>query len=397
MPQMAHNDFYFQPGQALDLGTPKQRFENNKQAITLANELSSTGRIALPEELALLSKYVGWGDSRLASRVHELTDLLTEDELSSARGSTLNAHYTALPVIGAMWEAALQLGFGERPFRALDPAAGIGHFKSMTPVALRDQVDWTEIELDGLTAMILKALHPNSRVFNTGFEAANLPAGMFDLAISNVPFGDYGVFSKKLPARLTNPIHDFFFANTWSLLRPGGVLMYITSRFTLDKKDDRIRAWLARRFDLLAAVRLPETAFEENAGTKVITDILIMQKRTEETEEIPLWVQTGVFKPDYRAATANQYYLEHPEMIIGVPSMDGRMYQSDGYTVLPAGLDLATELTRTFKRVLKRLEPVTLPVKKEAITGQFSDDNVISSRTPAMPVVASKIMEIHDT
>ena len=390
------NDFYFQPGQTLDLGTPKQRFEKNKQAIALAKELASFERTALPDELALLSHYVGWGDSRLASRVHELTDLLTEDELRFARGSTLNAHYTALPVIGAMWDAALQLGFGERPFRALDPSAGIGHFKSMTPVPLRGKVDWTEIELDGLTAQILKTLHPTSRIFNTGFEAANLPDGMFDLAISNVPFGDYGVFSKKLPKYLANPIHDFFFANTWSLLRPCGVLMYVTSRFTLDKKDDRVRSWLARRFDLLAAVRLPETAFEENAGTKVITDILIMQKRMEETEEFPIWVQTGVFKPDYRAATVNQYYLENPDMIIGVPSLDGRMYQSDGYTVLPAGLDLPAELSRTFKRVLKRLEPIALPAKEEAITVQFSDDNVISSRTPAMPVVASKLMEIHD-
>jgi len=201
---MANNDFYFQPGQTLDLGTPKQRFENNRQAIRLAKELASNRHTASPEEFALLSQYVGWGDSRLTKRVHELEDLLTEDELRSARGSTLNAHYTALPVIGAMWEAALQLGFGERPFRALDPSAGIGHFKSMIPAALRDMVDWTEIELDGLTALILKALHPNSRIFNTGFEAANLPDGMFDLAISNIPFGDYGVFSKKLPARLTN-------------------------------------------------------------------------------------------------------------------------------------------------------------------------------------------------
>ena len=172
--------------------------------------------------------------------------------------------------------------------------------------------------------------------------------------------------------------------------------MYITSRFTLDKKDDRVRKWLARRFDLRAAVRLPETAFEENAGTKVVTDILIMQKHIEETEEVPLWVNTGVFKPDYRAATVNQYYLEHPDMIMGVPSMNGRMYQSDGYTVLPAGLDLPAELSRTFNRVLKRLEPVIIRSKEDAITVQFSDDNVISSRTPAMPFVAAKLMEIHD-
>jgi hypothetical protein len=234
-----------------------------------------------------------------------------------------------------------------------------------------------------LTATILKALHPNSRVFNMGFEAVNLPDGMFDLAISNVPFGDYGVFSKRLPKYLTNPIHDFFFANTWSLLRPGGVLMNITSRFTLDKKDDRVRKWLARRFDLLAALRLPETAFEENAGTKVVTDILIMRKRIEETEEAPLWVKTGVFKPDHRAATVNQYYLEHPDMIIGVPSMDGRMYQSDGYTVLPAGINLPAELSRTFKRVLTKLEPVSSSKEEEAIPVHFSDDTVISSKTPA--------------
>jgi hypothetical protein len=369
---MANKDICFHLGQHLDLGTPKQRFENNKQAIQLAKELASTGRTALPDELGLLSKYVGWGDSCLASRMHELTNLLTEEELRSARGSTLNAHYTAL-----------QLGFGELSIHALDRSTGIGHFKSMTPESLREVVDWTEIELDGLTATILKALHPNSRVFNMGFEAVNLPDGMFDLAISNVPFGDYGVFSKRLPKYLTNPIHDFFFANTWSLLRPGGVLMNITSRFTLDKKDDRVRKWLARRFDLLAALRLPETAFEENAGTKVVTDILIMRKRIEETEEAPLWVKTGVFKPDHRAATVNQYYLEHPDMIIGVPSMDGRMYQSDGYTVLPAGINLPAELSRTFKRVLTKLEPVSSSKEEEAIPVHFSDDTVISSKTPA--------------
>jgi hypothetical protein len=142
MPNMAHitsplgNDFYFQYGQILDLGTPKQRFENNKQAIHLPKELVFTGRTARPEELAPLSKYVGWGDSRLSSRVHDLSDLLTEDEMHYTRSSTLNAHYTALPVIGTMWEVTLGLGFGERSFRVLDPSAGIGHFKSMTPAAL---------------------------------------------------------------------------------------------------------------------------------------------------------------------------------------------------------------------------------------------------------------------
>lgn len=391
---MAH-DFYFQPGQRLDPGLPKQRFENNKRAILLAKELASTGREASPEELAALSMYVGWGDTRVSRSLWELDGILTDEEKRAARGSTLNAHYTALPVIGAMWEAVMQLGFGERPFRALDPSAGIGHFKSMTPEPLRGLADWTEIELDGLTASILKVLHPNSRVLNEGFEAANLPDGMFDLAISNVPFGNYGVVSRKLPKHLTNPIHDFFFANTWSLLRPGGVLMYITSRFILDKKDDRARRWLANRFDLLTAVRLPETAFVENAGTSVVTDILIMRKRAEETEEVPLWVNTGVFKPDSRSAIVNQYYLEHPDMIIGKPSMNGRMYQSDGYTVLPGELDLSAELTRIFKATLKRLDPLAPSSKADENTVCFLGDNVIPSTAPASPM-AAKLMEIHD-
>jgi N12 class adenine-specific DNA methylase len=386
-------DFYFD-GQHLDLGTPAQRLQRNRQAIRLAKELAATGREAFPNEIELLSKYVGWGDSRLASRVWELEDILTEDELRFVRTSTLNAHYTALPVIGAMWDAVLQLGFGGRPFRVLDPSAGIGHFKSMMPASLRNWADWTEIELDGLTATILKALHPNSRVLNVGFEAANLPDGMFDLAISNVPFGDYGVFSKTLPKYLTHPIHDFFFANTWSLLRPGGVLMYITSRYTLDKKENRIRKWLARRFDLLAAVRLPETTFEENAGTKVVTDIVIMRKRAEENAEEPLWVNTGMYEADYRTTTINQYYLEHPDMILGKPSMHGRMYQSDGYTVLPNEGDLSSELRRIFKAVLRKLEPASHP-KDEAAPLQFSDC-VISSTAAAVSPVAVKLMEIHD-
>ena len=195
--------------------------------------------------------------------------------MRAARASSLNAHYTALPVIGAMWEAVAYLGLGLYPFRVLDPSAGVGHFKSAMPAALRDQAEWTEIELDAVTASILKLLHPESKVFAQGFETVDFPNGWFDLAISNVPFGDYGVAKQGLPAQLRKTIHDFFFANTVAFLRPGGILAYITSHYTLDKKDTAVRSWLARRLDLLAAVRLPETAFKANAGTEVVTDILI--------------------------------------------------------------------------------------------------------------------------
>ena len=290
-------DFYFKNDNALNLGSASQKFENNLAAIRLAKELSASGRTASSEEQAILSHYIGWGDSALLRQFtasSEIDNLLTDDELRAARASTLNAHYTALPVIGAMWDALTYLGFGSSPFRVLDPSAGVGHFKSTMPAALRQQAEWTEIELDPVTASILKLLHPESKVFAGGFETVDFPNGWFDLAISNVPFGDYGIASRNLPAQLRKTIHDFFFANTVALLRPGGVLAYITSHYTLDKKDTAVRSWLARRLDLLAAVRLPETAFKANAGTEVVTDILIMQKRAKSRRRLPVWVETDI-------------------------------------------------------------------------------------------------------
>ncbi|MBI1854998.1 MAG: hypothetical protein HYR93_03900 [Chloroflexi bacterium] len=189
-------DFYFGNNQPLDLGTPSRKFENNVNAIRLAKELTACGRAASAEEQAVLSLYSGWGDSALLRKLEssqELRELLTESEFRSAKGSSLNAHYTALPVIDAMWSALTHLGFGSKPFRVIDPSAGVGHFKSTMPAALRGQADWIEIELDTLSASILKLLHPESKVFAQGFETVDLPNGWFDLAISNVPFGDYGV------------------------------------------------------------------------------------------------------------------------------------------------------------------------------------------------------------
>jgi N12 class adenine-specific DNA methylase len=348
-------DFYFQNDHALDLGSPSRKFENNLAAIRLAKELTACGRAASPDEQAVLSYYVGWGDSALLRQLNgskELDQLLTTEEQRAARASSLNAHYTALPVIGALWSAMAYLGFGNRPFRVLDPSAGVGHFKSVMPAALRAQADWTEIELDGLTASILKLLHPESRVFAQGYETANLPEGWFDLAISNVPFGDYGVAKRALPGYLRKSIHDFFFANTVSLLRPGGILAFITSRYTLDKKDSSVRAWLARRLDLLAAVRLPDSAFKANAGTEVVTDILVMQKRAEDSQELPAWVETDFFTQGYRSARVNRHFLDHPHMLIGSPSLDGTMYKSDGYTVGSDGRDIGCAIAEALCSVL---------------------------------------------
>lgn len=391
---MAHNDFYFPDGQSnLDLGAPSIRFENNKKAIQIAKDTVASGRAATDEELEVLSKYTGWGDSRLANKVNELSGLLTEDELRSVRGSTLNAHYTSLGVIASMWKAVRQLGFGSRRMRVLDPSAGIGHFKSMTPPEIRDVIDWTEIELDSLTSQILRALHPSSTIINDGFENANLPEGFFDIAISNVPFGDYGVSSKHVPRSLTHPIHDFFFANTWRLLKPGGVMFYITSRYTMDKQSTRLREWIAARFDLLSAVRLPETAFLENAGTKVITDVLLLRKR--ETMQDPngaLWVEAVDQRIGSYVVKVNKYYHTHPEHIIGKPAMQGRTYHSDGYTVFAEGRDIQSEMAGIYAG-LSPLEHLA-PDSKEKSEVLFSDDRVLSQ--DAEHPIAKALIEIHD-
>lgn len=384
------SDFYFPDGQTLDLGSPSIRFENNKRAILLSKELAAANRAATPEEQMTLSRYAGWGDSRLSARVRELKDILTEEELRLASASSLNAHYTSLPIGRAMWEAVERLGFPGR-LRVLDPAAGIGHFKSMTPASLRDRIEWTEIELDPCTASILKVLHPSSKIFVEGFESANLPDGYFDLAITNVPFGDYGVSSKKLPRSLTHPIHDFFFANTWSLLKPGGVMFFITSRYTLDKESTRLREWLAERFDLLSAVRLPETAFLENAGTKVITDILLLRKREilQEDGKTASWVHTR----GYDEVFVNQYFIEHPEHIIGIPAMDGRQYHSDGYTVHAAGMDIPAELSRIHS-AFPKLEFARVE-KSAPVSILFSDDTALSAQSAELQIT-KELMAIHD-
>ncbi len=344
-------DFYFEDDEPLTLGSPKEKFENNLAAIRLAKQFTTSARVASLKEQTILSRYVGWGDSTLLRQLNGMKDvdqLMTEDELRSARGSSLNAHYTALPVIGAMWTGLAHLGLGTRPLRVLDPAAGIGHFKSTMPAALRDQAEWVEIELDTLSAQILKLLHPKSKIYAQGYEKTDLPAGWFDLAISNIPFGDYGVFKRDLPSFLRKAIHDFFFANTVALLRPGGIMAFITSRYTMDKKLEAVRSWLGRRLDLLAAVRLPETAFKANAGTEVVTDILFLQKRAEAAKTLPAWIQTGEFKESYRIANVNQYFLENPQMVLGRPSFNGTMYRSDGYTVESDGRDLGQAIKDAF-------------------------------------------------
>ena len=377
-------EFHFPSTAPLDLGAPTTRFHQNLTAIRILKRCQAEGRPVTAEEQAALAIYTGWGNSSVLRMLHtsdELRELLSEDEMQAALGSSLNAHYTALPVIGAMWEAVSRLGLdGQQRLRVVDPSAGVGHFKSCAPAAVRE-CEWIEVELDSLTAGILGLLHPGSKRYAQGYEKTNLPSGWFDLAISNVPFGNYGVACPGVPGFLKAAIHDFFFARSVELLRPGGILAFITSRFTLDKKETAVRAWLAQRMDLLAAVRLPNDAFKANAGTEVVTDVLLMQRRAEERTrgDLPAWVQTGLMPlaKGYSIynTPVNQYYLDHPEMLLGKPALCGKMYRQDEFTLEPDGRDLAGAMRAAL-----------LPALPQGVARRQAETQAVVEQ-PAQPVV----------
>src|SRR5947209_5073422 len=309
-------DFVFDPSNNLeDLGTTVIKYENNLAAIRILKELEAEGRgEATLHEQTILSKYVGWGDSTLLKRAfphgatsahlppaEELKEFLSNEEIKSLRASSLNAHYTAIPVVRAIYAGLLHMGLhrlrresGVR-LRVLEPAAGIGHFIGAMPPELKERSDWAAVELDSLSARITKLLYPSATVYAEGFESANLPPDWFDLVISNVPFGNYKVcdVSFKEPY-LRSAIHDYYFAKSLRVTRPGGVIAFITSRFTLDKQDSRLRAYLAAHAELLACVRLPNDAFTANAGTQVVTDIILIRKLSEQLKDMsdrPAWVE----------------------------------------------------------------------------------------------------------
>ncbi len=347
------NTFYFEAGIQLDFGSAARRCNDNLEAIQLLKVIESAGRQATPEEQTILARYVGWGSTDvLYANYSEVVDLTSREELASLEASALNAHYTALPVVQAIWAGLLRLGIGNlSTLRVLDPSAGIGHFRSAMPVELREKSRWVEVELDDLTARILRQLHPDqpgmSRVYSQAFEKSLFPEDWFDLIITNVPFGNYPVVDPSIKDyRLKGCIHDYFFCKALNVLRPGGILAFITSRYTLDKKDSYVRAWLAQRADLLGSVRLPETSFKKNAGTEVVTDMIFLRKRMDLASlpghTVPDdWMAVGDFDlpgTDAKETTmVNRLYLQHPDWIVGTPAFSGTMYQSDGYTVVYDG------------------------------------------------------------
>ena len=333
-------------GDSLDLPSgEKARYKANVDAIRLVKQLEAEGRHATDAEQVILSKYVGWGglanafDRRKADwakEYAELSELLTKEEYESARGSTLNAHYTDISVIKAMYDGLASMGFTGG--RMLEPSAGVGNFVGAMPPAMSATVkSWTMVELDGITGLIAKHLYPNADVRIQGFEKANIPDNYMDVVISNVPFGNYAIADKAYPKRVTDAIHNYFFAKSLDKVRPGGIVMFITSAYTMNAKDSAVRKYIMGKADLLGAIRLPNTAFKGNAGTEVVTDILVLKKRPANTPYAGEAFLDSDFQyiSGYNGANINEYFTTHPEMALGTPSMDGGMYRSGSLTYNP--------------------------------------------------------------
>ncbi len=348
-------------GDSLNLPTgEKARFRANVDAIRLIKQLATEDRYATAAEQEILSKYVGWGglanafgemkynrDTRRsemtakdgwASEFEELRSLvdegvITEQEYKDMSASTKNAHYTSVEVIKAMYDGLKQLGF--KGGRMLEPSSGVGNFVGAMPADMSAKVNsWTMVELDRITGQIAKYLYPNSDVRIQGFETANIPDNYMDVAIGNVPFGNFGVVDRTYPKRVTKSIHNYFFAKSIDKVRPGGIVMFITSSFTMDSKDAAIRQYMMERADLLGAIRLPNTSFKDNAGTEVVTDILILKKREGGTE----YSGADFLNADYdynHGSYVSNYFKEHPEMVLGTPVTKSGMYGSRTLTYEP--------------------------------------------------------------
>ena len=385
--------FYFNSASDLIFGGPTAKAEANLEALRLLKQLEEECRPITPEEQVILSQYSGWGASSvLEARKSELMEITTDDEWTSLKDSTINAHFTALPVVAAMWSGLLHLGIGNmRSIRALDPAAGTGNFHSMMPVELREKTQWVEVELDALTARILRHLHPyvpgKSKIFQSALQETPLPQGYFDLVMTNVPFGNIPVVDRSIEDfRLKKSLHDYFIVKGIDLLRPGGILAIITSRYTLDKADTTVRRWLASRTRLLAAIRLPDTTFQVNAGTEVVTDVIFLRKKETADDGAADWIETVREDQGMRMWWVfNQYYQDHPDCIIGEPASTGTMYGAETYTVSFDG-DPGSEGNLLKEKLLEVLPPDLIPPEVEATANVEPVDDLLDVTVTAAPV-----------
>lgn len=339
----------------LGAGGQKTKYQNNVAAIRLLKDLEAQGRSATPEEQEVLSRYVGWGgipqafdeaNEKWASEYAELKTILTPEEYASARGSTLNAHFTSPTVIEGMYQALEQMGI--HPDTVLEPAMGVGNFFGLMPESMQNAT-LMGVELDSITGRLAKQLYPQANITVDGFERVNLPDNSIDLAVGNVPFGSYKLADPRYDKQ-NLLIHDYFFVKTLDKVRPGGIVAFITSKGTLDKQDSTVREYLAQRADLLGAVRLPNNAFSRNAGTDVTTDILFLQKRAQPPEQVPDWVHLGQTAD---GIPINRYFETHPDMVLGTMAWDKSMYGNERETTCAPipGIELADQLSEALLKL----------------------------------------------
>ena len=361
-------------------GGPKAKFQANVEAIKLLKYLEETTGQATPEQQKILSRYVGWGgladafdpDKESWSKEYaQLKELLTPEEYAAARGSTLNAHYTSPTVIKAIYEAVGRMGF--ETGNILEPSCGVGNFFGMLPEEMRNSRLYG-VELDSISGRIARQLYPKADITVAGFETTDR-RDFYDLAIGNVPFGQYQVRDKAYD-KLNFSIHNYFFAKALDQVRPGGVVAFVTSRYTMDAKDSTVRRYLAQRAELLGAIRLPNNAFKANAGTEVVSDIIFLQKRDRPLDIVPEWTQTGQTEDGF---SINRYFLAHPEMVLGRQEPESTAHGMD-YTVNPIeGLELADQLHDAVKYIRGTYQEAELP--------ELGEGEAIDTSIPADPNV----------
>lgn len=347
----------------LGKGNRREKFQRNIAAITTLQTLEKENRFATKEEQETLSQYVGWGGlpdvfdkskDNWHSEYLQLKDLLTEDEYEMARASTLNAHYTSPTVIKAIYDAVEQMGFTTG--NILEPACGTGNFFGMLPESMQGS-NLYGVELDSITGRIAKQLYPSANISITGFEKTELPDSFFDLAIGNVPFGNYKLSEKRYDSQ-NFLIHDHFFAKALDKVRPGGIVAFVTSKGTMDKKNPEVRRYLAQRAELLGAIRLPNTAFSKNAGTEVTSDIIFLQKRDRPIDVDRDWIHLGLDENDI---TLNSYFADHPGMILGNMEMVSGQFGEESACVPIEGADLIEQLKAAVLNVEGEISEADLP------------------------------------
>ena len=364
-------------------GGAKQKYARNIEAIRTLFRLEAEHRGATAEEQQVLSQYVGWGGladtfdpskDSWAKEYAELKGLLSEDEYAAARSSTLNAHYTSPVVIRSIYDAVEKMGF--QSGNILEPSMGVGNFFGMLPDTMADSRLYG-VELDSITGRIAKKLYPQADITVAGFETTDR-RDFYDLAVGNVPFGQYKV-NDKAYNKLGFSIHNYFFAKAIDQVRPGGIVAFVTSRYTMDSKDSTARKHMAERADLLGAIRLPNNAFRANAGTDVVSDIIFLQKRDRPIDHEPDWVQLGKTEDGF---AINQYFVDHPEMVLGEMTTESTQYGREEFTVAPLeGTSLADQLAEAVQHIEGQYTEV------EVETPDIADAEAERKTLPADPEV----------